>query len=82
MYYLIHKNQLNKNSDELIEFAYNGFLFYKTLSRILGSDKFASLFLSKNGIDGLESNIGKNSNDYILFNDEYITIKEIKYDPY
>jgi hypothetical protein len=74
-------NHYNKKSDEVVEFAYNGFLFYKTLSRILGGDKNASLFLSKNGIDGLLNKITKNWHDYILFNDDNIIIDEIKYDP-
>lgn len=75
-------NEYNKKSDEIVEFSYSGFLFYKTLSRILGSDKKASTFLFNNGIDGLKSSISKNWNDYILFNDDSITIEEIKYDPY
>jgi hypothetical protein len=75
-------NSYNKKSDDVVEFSYNGWLFYKTISRILGGDKYASLFLSKNGVDGLISNIGINSNDYILFNDDSITIEDIKYDPY
>jgi hypothetical protein len=75
-------NSYNKKSDEVVEFSYRGSLFYKTLSRILGGDKYASLFLLKNGIDGLKSRIGENSNDYILFNDNDITIEEIQYDPY
>lgn len=75
-------NVYNKKSDEVVEFAYNGWLFYRTLSRILGGDKKASLFLLENGIDGLKKNETKNWHDYILFNDNYITIEEIKYDPY
>jgi hypothetical protein len=75
-------NGYNKKSDEVVEFAYNGFLFYKTLSRILGGDKNTSSFLSNNGIDGLKSSISENWNDYILFNDDSITIEEIKYKPY
>jgi hypothetical protein len=75
-------NDYNKKSDEVFEFAYSGWLFYKTLSRILGGDKKASLFLLENGIDGLKKSNTKNWYDYILFNDEYITIEEIKYDPY
>lgn len=71
-----------KNPDEVVEFAYNGYLFYKTMSRILGGDKHASLFLFDNGVDGLKRKQGKNSNDYVLFGDDYITIEDIKYDPY
>jgi hypothetical protein len=77
--------EYNKKYDEVIEFSYNGLLFYKTLSRILGGDKNASSFLSNNGIDGLKRDnggISKNWYDYILFNDDSITIEEIKYDPY
>jgi hypothetical protein len=65
----------NKKSDEVIEFSYNGWLFYKTLSRILGGDKQASNFLSNNGVDGLKNNISNNWNDYILFNDNVINIE-------
>jgi hypothetical protein len=77
--------EYNKKYNEVIEFSYNGFLFYKTLSRILGGDKNASSFLSNNGIDGLKrynGGISKNWYDYILFNDDSINIEEIKYDPY
>jgi hypothetical protein len=72
----------NKKSDEVVEFSYVGWLFYNTLSRILGGDKKASLFLLKNGVDGLKRNIAKDSNDYVLFSDEHITIGGIEYDPY
>lgn len=75
-------NEYNKKSDEVVEFAYSGWLFYKTLSRILGSDKKASLFLLENGIDGLKKSVSKNWHDYILFSDNDITIEDIKYDPY
>ena len=75
-------NDYNKKSDEVVEFAYSGWLFYKSLSRILGGDKKASLFLLENGIDGLKKSETKNWHDYILFNDDYITIEEVKYDPY
>ena len=74
-------NSYNKKSDEVVEFAYNGWLFYKTVSRVLGGDKYASTFLSNNGVDGLKSNIAKNLNDYILFNDADITIEDIRYNP-
>ena len=75
-------NSYNKKSDEVVEFAYNGWLFYKTISRILGGDKYASSFLFNNGVNGLKNNISKKWNDYILFNDNDITIEEVKYDPY
>ena len=75
-------NEHNKKSDEVVEFAYSGWLFYKTLSRILGSDKKTSLFLLENGIDGLKKTEAKNWYDYILFSDNDITIEDIKYDPY
>jgi hypothetical protein len=68
-------NDNNKKSDEVVEFSYNGWLFYKTLSRILGGDKQASNFLSNNGIDGLKNNISNNWNDYVLFNDNVINIE-------
>ena len=69
-----------KNSDEVVKFAYSGWLFYKTLSRILGGDKYTSLFLFNNGVDGLKRRISNNWNDYILFNDDSINIEDIKYD--
>ncbi len=75
-------NGYNKKSDEVVEFAYNGWLFYKTISRTLGGDKYASSFLFNNGVDGLKNNISKNWNDYILFNGGDITIEDVKYDPY
>lgn len=75
-------NEHNKKSDEVVEFAYSGFLFYGTLSRILGGTKSASLFLLENGIDGLKRSHAKTWHDYILFSDNDITIEEIKYDPY
>lgn len=71
----------NKKSDEIVEFSYNGWLFYKTISRVLGSDKHASTFLFNNGVDGLKSNLSRNWNDYILFGDDFITIEDIKYEP-
>ncbi len=73
-------DEYGKKSDEIAYFAYNGYLFYKTLSRILGGDKHASSFLFNNGVDGIKRKLGKNSNDYILFNNNFITIEEIKYD--
>ena len=52
-YYNYTKNKslpkVDFNDYEIIEFDYNGYLFYKTLSRLLGGDKNASLFLLKNG---------------------------------
>jgi hypothetical protein len=58
------------NDFELIEFDYSGFLFYRTLSRTLNSDKKASLFLLDNGIVGI-----KNKSDYIIFDTDIINIK-------
>jgi len=66
----------NRNPNELNEFSHNGWLFYKTLGRILGSDKKASLFLARNGVDGLKMNRGSNFNDYILFDDKSIKTKQ------
>lgn len=68
----------------------NGLLFYKRISQILGSDKDASLFLLKHGIDGIkypaesitkaktsENNRGFN---YVIFDPSIIKIeKKIKY---
>jgi hypothetical protein len=58
------------NDFELIEFDYSGFLFYRTLSRTLNSDKKASLVLLDNGIVGI-----KNGSDYIIFDTDIINIK-------
>lgn len=75
--------KLNKNPNELIEFAYGGWLFYNALRRILrGNEKETSLFLYENGIDGFIRHHGGNSYDYVLFGTENIKIVEIKYDPY
>jgi hypothetical protein len=54
-----------------------GNIFYKNLSIILGGDKNASIFLSKNGVDGLKKSMSKNSNDYIIFNPNSITIEKV-----
>jgi len=72
--------KVNFNDYELIEFDYSGYLFYKTLSRILGGDKKASIFLLDNGVDGLRS-LFKNSKgdvyrtDYVIFDENEITIE-------
>jgi DNA polymerase III sliding clamp (beta) subunit (PCNA family) len=73
------------NDYELIEFDYSGFLFYKTLSRVLGGDKNASLFLLDNGIDGLkrslENSKGVFRTDYVIFDENAITIENKEYLP-
>lgn len=80
-YYNYTKNKslpkVNFNDYELIEFDYNGYLFYKTLSRLLGGDKNASLFLLKNGIYGLKRSISSTRNDYVLFDENFINIEKI-----
>jgi hypothetical protein len=68
------------NDYELVQFDYSGFLFYRTLSRVLGGDKYASLFLLNNGIDGLKIRDSKNSNDYIIFDANSIEIEKITYE--
>jgi hypothetical protein len=76
-YDYIKDNSLPKvdfNDFELVQFDYSGFLFYRTLSRLLGGDKQASLFLLSNGIDGL-----KNKGTYIIFDEQIINI-ENKYE--
>jgi hypothetical protein len=90
LYYdYIKDNSLPKvdfNDFELISFDYSGYLFYKTLSRILGGDKKASLFLLDNGIDGLRS-ILENSKgvvyrtDYVIFDENAITIESREHLP-
>jgi hypothetical protein len=68
----------------------DGLLFYKRISQILGSDKDASLFLLKHGIDGIKYPAesiakGKNSENargfnYVIFDPSIIKIeKKIKY---
>jgi hypothetical protein len=73
------------NDYDLVEFDYAGYLFYKTLSRILGGDKNASLFLLDNGIDGLkasfENSKGVYRTDYIIFDENAITIENQEYLP-
>jgi hypothetical protein len=80
-YYNYTKNKslpkVDFNDYELIEFDYNGYLFYKTLSRLLGGDKNASLFLLKNGIYGLKRNVYGAVTDYILFDGNVINIEKI-----
>jgi hypothetical protein len=80
-YYNYTKNKslpkVDFNDYELIEFDYNGYLFYKTLSRLLGGDKNASLFLLKNGIYGLKRNVYGAVTDYILFDENVINIEKI-----
>jgi hypothetical protein len=78
--------KINFNDFELITFDYGGYLFYKTLSRILGGDKFASLFLLENGIDGLKSSFVNNKGvhyrtDYVIFDEKAITIENREYLP-
>jgi len=62
------------NDYELVQFDYSGFLFYKTLSRILGGDKKASLFLLNSGIDGLKRSISNTRTDYVIFDENTINI--------
>lgn len=81
LYYdYIKDNSLPKvdfNDFELIQFDYSGFLFYKTLSRVLGGDKQASLFLLSNGIVGLKG--AQRDNTHIIFDGDIINI-ENKYE--
>ena len=72
-------SKVDFNDYELVEFDYAGYLFYKTLSRKLGGDKNASLFLLDNGIDGLkrsfENSKGVYRTDYVIFDENAITIE-------
>ena len=89
-YYDYVKNEslpkVDFNDFELIRFDYGGYLFYKTLSRTLGGDKKASLFLLDNGIDGLKVSLveyGVNyRTDYIIFDENAITIEKTEYLPH
>jgi hypothetical protein len=74
------------NVSELNEFNYSGYLFYKTLSRKLGGDKKASLFLLNNGIDGLRRTFENSKGvvyrtDYVIFDENAITIERKEYLP-
>jgi len=74
------------NVSELKEFNYSGYLFYKTLSRKLGGDKKASLFLLNNGIDGLRRTFENNKGvvfrtDYVIFDENAITIQNKEHLP-
>jgi hypothetical protein len=88
-YYDYVKNEslpkVDFNDFELIRFDYSGYLFYKTLSRTLGGDKKASLFLLDNGINGLKSSLveyGVNyRTDYVIFDEKAITIENREYLP-
>jgi hypothetical protein len=53
-----------------------GSLIYDKLANVLGSDKNASLFLLNNGIDGLKTNHGGRTNDYIIFDENAVTIEK------
>ena len=84
LYYNYTKNKslpkVDFNDYELIEFDYSGYLFYKTLSRILGGDKKASLFLLNNEIDGSISSFENSEGviyrtDYVIFDENAITIE-------
>jgi hypothetical protein len=64
----------------------NGALIYKGLSRMLGSDKQASLFLLENGIDGIKypaESIARGATsdnargfNYVVFDENAVTIEE------
>lgn len=54
----------------------SGFLFYRNLSRILGGDRNASLFLLKNGIDGTKTNVSSTRTDYAIFDVNIIKIEK------
>jgi len=74
------------NDYDLVQFDYRGFLFYKTLSRVLGGDKKASLFLLNNGVDGLIKNEENSSGviyrtDYVIFDENAITLERREHLP-
>jgi hypothetical protein len=64
--------------------AKNGQQLYQNLSKILGSDKEASLFLKRAGIDGIRYPAGSLSGgsgqgkNYVVFDENAITIEERK----
>ena len=70
--------KVNFNDFELITFDYLGFLFYETLSRVLGDDKKASTLLLRNGISGIKRNISNTINpriDYVIFDENILNIE-------
>lgn len=67
-----------KNYKEIYKYSHNSFLFYKTISRIVGGDKQAASFLSNNDVDGLKRHIGGDLYDYILFNTLSIHIESVE----
>ena len=78
--------KLGFNVSEILEFDYMGLLFYKTLSRKLGGDKKASLFLLNNGIDGIKRSFENSEGiiyrtDYVIFDENAITIENKEHLP-
>lgn len=71
-------NKVNFNNYDL-EINDYGTVIYKKLSRILGTDKEASLFLLMNGVDGLIKSLPKTSNDYVIFDENDVMIEKIIY---
>lgn len=75
-------NYLKDELASLFESEMNGQHFYGTLADYLGSEKQASEFLKESGYTGISYPAGiinGNSNDatnYVIFNDDDITIKE------
>jgi hypothetical protein len=74
-------NQLNallKSGVDFNDYGFDvngmGFLFYRNLSRILGGDKNASMFLIKNNVSGLKKVDSDKCADYIIFDDNLLKI--------
>lgn len=74
-------NQLSsllKSGVDFNDYGFNvngaGFMFYNNLSRILGGDKKASMFLLANNVSGLKKKFAEGLTDYIIFDENLITI--------
>ena len=80
-YELISLSKINFN-----DYGFNintlGGQLYGNLSHILGGDKNASLFLLKNGIDGLARTVYGNRNDYVIFDGNEVSIEKMIYPKY
>jgi len=70
---------------DIYRYSNSGNILYKKLSRYLGSDKQASLFLLRAGIDGIRYPAGslsgmkdRGAKNYVVFDENAITIEEHK----
>jgi hypothetical protein len=78
-------NQLNsllKSGVDFNDYGFNvngsGHMFYDNLSRILGGDKNASMFLLENNVSGLRRFFADGWIDYIIFDENLLTIATLQ----